>query len=143
MEHFSEEDWKLATLRAEMHCLCHAFRIDLNDPERISFPPNYLTHYYIAYNRPLRRTMFVRDFALEDRDHAGLIALISDTCEIKDGLVMPKLPQETDLEDFIRILMNFSRIRSSAEAEPSSAEPGLSSAEPEPSSADVKYIGIS
>ena len=48
-----------------------------------------------------------------------------------------------DLEDFNRILMNFLRIWSSAEAEPSSAEPERSSAEPEPSSADVKFNGIS
>ena len=48
-----------------------------------------------------------------------------------------------DLEDFNRILMNFLRIWSSAEAEPSSAEPERSSAEPEPSSAGVKSIEIS
>ena len=48
-----------------------------------------------------------------------------------------------DLKDFDRILTNFLRIRSSAEAEPSSADPEWSSAEPEASSADVKSIEVS
>ncbi|CAD7931574.1 unnamed protein product [Amoebophrya sp. A25] len=49
MEEFAEEDWMLALLRCELHTLVHAFRKDVNDPERTSFPAIHFGHYYQLY----------------------------------------------------------------------------------------------
>lgn len=46
---FTEEDWMLATLRAEMIAVMHSFRIDVNDPERQAFAAIHFPYYYQFY----------------------------------------------------------------------------------------------
>jgi len=46
---FTEEDWMLATLRAEVVCLLHSFKEDVNDESQTSFPLALLDHYYKEY----------------------------------------------------------------------------------------------
>lgn len=46
---FSYEDWTLLSLRVEFHLLLHAWKKDLNDPERPSFKENHMPFYYNKY----------------------------------------------------------------------------------------------
>lgn len=46
---FTEEDWMLATLRAEFICLLNSFKEDVNDETQTSFPLALTGHYYKEY----------------------------------------------------------------------------------------------
>merc|ERR1719293_557798 len=46
---FVYEDWVLLSLRFELHLLIHAFRKDLDDPDRPSFREQHLSYYYDKY----------------------------------------------------------------------------------------------
>lgn len=49
LEEFSEEDWMLAQLRAEIHTVIHAFKKDVHDEERLSFPAVHFGFYFQLY----------------------------------------------------------------------------------------------
>lgn len=46
---FAFEDWMLLSLRFELHLLVHAFKKDMNDPERAGFHESHLAFYYNKY----------------------------------------------------------------------------------------------
>lgn len=46
---FTDEDWMLANVRAELMAIVHAFKSDVNDEEQPSFPPTLASHYYQTY----------------------------------------------------------------------------------------------
>merc|ERR1719203_117055 len=46
---FTFEDWALLSLRFELHSLVHAFRRDVNDPERAGIHVDHLLFYYNKY----------------------------------------------------------------------------------------------
>merc|ERR1711990_1263540 len=46
---FGPEDWALLSLRAELHFLVHAFKKDVDDPDRPSFHESHLSFYYTKY----------------------------------------------------------------------------------------------
>mmetsp|Transcript_43567 Transcript_43567/g.76293 ORF Transcript_43567/g.76293 Transcript_43567/m.76293 type:complete len:1011 (-) Transcript_43567:63-3095(-) len=47
--YFATEDWALLSLRFELHLLAHAFRRDVNDPERVGIHRDHLAFYYSKY----------------------------------------------------------------------------------------------
>merc|ERR1719473_824753 len=49
MAHFVYEDWALLNARYQFHLLLHAFRKDLNDPDRPSFGEKHMLFYYHKY----------------------------------------------------------------------------------------------
>merc|ERR1719454_814554 len=49
--HFVYEDWTLLSLRFELHLLAHAFRKDLDDPERPKFHTTHVSFYMNKYYR--------------------------------------------------------------------------------------------
>ena len=48
---FNWEDWALLTLRYELHLLSHAFKKDVDDPERPGFSDTHLSFYYNKLKR--------------------------------------------------------------------------------------------
>merc|ERR1719454_936077 len=46
---FVYEDWVLLSLRFELHLLCHAFKRELDDPDRPGFTETHLAYYYSKY----------------------------------------------------------------------------------------------
>jgi len=100
-KHFSQEDWMLVSLRAELHLLLHAFRRDVNDPERTGFHEKHFDHYYSLYCRG-------RHFSLAAygaKAVGDLVALVHDTIELtKPGMQLEALhPAETPFHNFVRL----------------------------------------
>jgi len=95
---FTYEDWTLLSVRFELHLLAHAFKKDVNDPERPSFVETHLAFYY---NKYYKKAFNVKMFGVDN--NAGLIDFIKDTMKI-DGKSMLEamLQDDTPLESFVK-----------------------------------------
>lgn len=104
---FSEEDWMLANIRAELVNIVHAFKNDVNDEERPSFPPALTDSYYKTY---VQKSFHPMNFACESVE--GLISEhLSDTVSVDEkGLLSAKLEKDIPLEK-IWELVDTARIR--------------------------------
>eukprot|EP00392_Amoebophrya_sp_AT5.2_P000392 g393.t1 len=94
MEEFSEEDWMLAQLRAELHALLHAFRLDVNDEERVSFPAIHISYYYQLYSgKNFAQTLA----SFQCKNLEELTRLVPDICEHTKDLDDFALRKEKEL----------------------------------------------
>lgn len=102
---FTDEDWMLSELRAEFLFILEAFKVDVNDDTRPSFPPALWAHYYRLY---LATKQFdPRVFACKTVDDV-LKTHVSDTIVIDErGLLASK--SETLAHDAIFELANKQR----------------------------------
>merc|ERR1719247_1485673 len=93
---FAYEDWTLLTLRFELHLLCHAFKQDLNDPDRPGFAEEHLAFYY-------RKSFEIKWFNVKDLKE--LIDLIKETQSInaESGFLEAVLPADAPMDKFMRI----------------------------------------
>eukprot|EP00928_Gymnodinium_smaydae_P014127 TRINITY_DN1511_c0_g1_i1.p1 TRINITY_DN1511_c0_g1~~TRINITY_DN1511_c0_g1_i1.p1 ORF type:complete len:834 (-),score=200.58 TRINITY_DN1511_c0_g1_i1:142-2580(-) len=104
---FAYEDWALLTLRYEMFLLLHAFRKDLDDPERQAFPESHLTFYYSKY---YSKTLNPNSYAC--KSIADVLKLIKDTVEVDSNSQMKALlPEETSVDHFVKLCENHRRDR--------------------------------
>merc|ERR1712135_85019 len=71
---FAVEDWALLSLRFELHLLVHAFRRDVNDPERLGIHDTNVAFYYNKYYRKVFNT---KCFGVDT--NAQLVDLVSDS----------------------------------------------------------------
>merc|ERR1719203_809983 len=85
---FQAEDWALLSLRFELHMLVHAFRKDVDDPERLGI---HLDHLAFYYNRYFKKTLSPKDYGVES--FREIVDLVSDAV-----LVTPKSVLESTLE---------------------------------------------
>jgi len=92
---FSDEDWMLANLRAEMVHIVQAFKDDVADEERPSFPPAlYETYYKVYSNKTFNPTAFACT-SIETL----LSEHLTDCMEIDDkGLLSVKLEKDVPIE---------------------------------------------
>jgi len=95
---FTYEDWTLLSTRFELHLLTHAFKKDVNDPERPSFVENHLAFYY---NKYFKKAFNVKMFGVND--NAGLVDFIKDTIKIDAKSMMETvLADDTASETFVK-----------------------------------------
>jgi len=112
MEEFTEEDWMLATLRAELHAVMWAFKEDVNDQERVSFPCIHFPYYYQFYTGK-SFAITLASFACKTLEE--LTRLVPEMCKhtacmdefalrkeknplVSDyDLVLPALPKDADI----------------------------------------------
>jgi len=95
---FAYEDWTLLSVRFELHLLVHAFKKDVDDPERPSFVENHLAFYY---NKYFKKAFNVKMFGVND--NAGLIEFIKDTVKIDaKNMLKAELGEETPLDNFVK-----------------------------------------
>merc|ERR1712227_939075 len=80
---FEVEDWALASLRFELHLLTHAFRKDVDDPERTGI---YLEHLWFYYHKYFKKTLNPKFYGKED--FKELMTLVKDTIFFKRPLVI-------------------------------------------------------
>jgi len=98
MEDFGEEDWVLAQLRADLHALAHAFRIDVDNEEKQTFPTALFVHYYHIYSR---ERFYLWKFGCNSVEEL-VNKLVNDTVEVdEEGFLKSKLPQETSPETLL------------------------------------------
>jgi hypothetical protein len=95
---FAYEDWTLLSTRFELHLLAHAFRKDMNDPDRVSFVETHLAFYY---NKYFKKTLTVKNFGVAD--NSGLIELIKETVEINaKNMLEAKLGDDAAVDTFVK-----------------------------------------
>jgi len=95
---FAYEDWTLLSVRFELHLLSHAFKKDVDDPERPNFVENHLAFYY---NKYFKKAFNVKMFGVND--NAGLVDFIKDTVKIDEkSMLGATLPEDTPLENFVK-----------------------------------------
>jgi len=97
---FAYEDWTLLSLCYELHLLVHAFRHDVNDPDRPSFQESQMTYYYEKY--------FGKSFAdlklMNLESFGGLCELIHETVTLneKSKFVEVLLPEDAPIDKILR-----------------------------------------
>eukprot|EP00927_Polykrikos_kofoidii_P033428 TRINITY_DN2825_c0_g1_i1.p1 TRINITY_DN2825_c0_g1~~TRINITY_DN2825_c0_g1_i1.p1 ORF type:complete len:1063 (-),score=218.89 TRINITY_DN2825_c0_g1_i1:193-3357(-) len=106
--HFEYEDWTLLGLRYELHLLVHAFRHDIDDPDRLSFQEAHLTYYYNKYFRKA-----LNSECLGCKGFADIEALIKEnvTLDEKTSFIDVVLPADEPLDKFMRVTEEHRRER--------------------------------
>merc|ERR1712060_93697 len=105
---FVYEDWALLSLRFELHLLVHAFRHDLNDPERPAFHENHLSFYCNKYyHKPLN----LKSYGVSKL--AELFDMLPDTVKIsaRNSTIESQLPEDTPMENFVKLTEEHRRDR--------------------------------
>jgi len=105
---FTWEDWMLLSLRLEVHLLIHAYKHDMNDPERTSFAEAHLVFYYDKY---FRKQLNLKYFGVSTE--LELLAIINDTVEVmpKSSILEPQLSDDTPMDNFVRLAEDHRRER--------------------------------
>mmetsp|Transcript_90704 Transcript_90704/g.290750 ORF Transcript_90704/g.290750 Transcript_90704/m.290750 type:complete len:856 (-) Transcript_90704:113-2680(-) len=91
---FGHEDWTLMSLRFELHLLAHAFRKDVDDPERPGIPLDHLPFYYQKY---FHKNLTTKEYGVESV--ADIIKLVSDAVYLTPQQVLDSQLSE-EMETF-------------------------------------------
>merc|ERR1712190_443037 len=86
---FTQDDWVMASLRYELALLVHAFRKDVNDPERTGI---HLEHLPFYYNRYYKKNFIPKNFGKEKAE--DVIALVVDTVFLRDNVLETLVAEE-------------------------------------------------
>jgi len=99
-KNFSEEDWMLADMNAEVHYLLQSFKYDSADELRTSFPPALLAHYYRIY---MKNKQYNPNFYGCKSTEELFEEYFPETLKVDDrGLLTTKLPvEELKPEDLV------------------------------------------
>jgi len=92
---FTDEDWMLANIRQELVSVVHAFKEDVEDETRPSFPPTLTTHYYKEYTKKQLNPLQFQCPSIEEliKEH------LYDSLTIdENGLLGVKLDKEVDYQ---------------------------------------------
>jgi len=104
---FVYEDWTLLSTRYEIFLLLHAFKKDLNDPDRPSFNESHLSYYYNKY--------FKKSFSYQTLSVSGIqafVKLIKEVLTVDESLTLVgKLPEDTPLKNFVQTAEDHRRDR--------------------------------
>lgn len=105
---FTVEDWALLILRFDLHLLVHAYRHDLQDPERPSFHESHLAYYY---NKYFQKDLSARHFGVQSTK--DILAMVDDSVELGDRCAVLKamLSDDTPLENFVKLTEDARRER--------------------------------
>eukprot|EP00927_Polykrikos_kofoidii_P028866 TRINITY_DN2506_c0_g2_i1.p1 TRINITY_DN2506_c0_g2~~TRINITY_DN2506_c0_g2_i1.p1 ORF type:complete len:942 (+),score=205.36 TRINITY_DN2506_c0_g2_i1:76-2901(+) len=97
---FSFEDWMLLSLRFEIHLLLHAFRHDVNDPERQSFGENHVNFYY---NKYFKKALTIKNFGVEKLTQ--VLVMIKDTVDVDQHTHVLEVlfPDDTPFDNFVKL----------------------------------------
>eukprot|EP00927_Polykrikos_kofoidii_P041707 TRINITY_DN3554_c0_g3_i1.p1 TRINITY_DN3554_c0_g3~~TRINITY_DN3554_c0_g3_i1.p1 ORF type:complete len:1017 (+),score=238.02 TRINITY_DN3554_c0_g3_i1:76-3126(+) len=106
--HFTYEDWMLLSLRFELHLLVHAFRRDVDDPDRPSFHQSHLNFYF---NKYYQRAFSIESFGCTTLEE--LVALIKETIVIDktSSFVNSLCASDMPHEKFVRVVEEHRRDR--------------------------------
>merc|ERR1719174_353454 len=96
---FAHEDWALMSLRFEFHLLLHAFRNDMEDPDRQAFHESHLLFYH---NRYFRKECNPKWYGLSSS--TALVEMLKDTIELNPKSILePMLSEDTPLDNFVKL----------------------------------------
>jgi len=97
---FEYEDWVLLGLRYELSLLVHAFKRDLDDPDRPSFREAHLPYYYEKY---IGKALSLKAYNVESI--GALLDLVPDAARLdkETQFLEVLLADDTPLEKFVRL----------------------------------------
>lgn len=96
---FAFEDWALLSIAFEVHLLVHAFRKDLDDPDRPGFSDEHFPFYYQKY---YKKYFSVKGYGIEK--FAEFVDLVRDTIQLTgESLVRSKHQEDAPHELFVRL----------------------------------------
>jgi len=97
---FAYEDWTLLAARYELHLLLHAFKKDLNDPDRPSFAEGHVAFYY---NKYFKKPFQLKSFSC--KEFKDFTELVKDTmdCNEETKLLDTKLAEDTEAAHFVKL----------------------------------------
>merc|ERR1712048_820452 len=85
---FEFEDWAMMSLRYELHLLAHAFKRDVNDPDRVGIHLEHLPFYYNRYfKKPLNTKFYGVDTAKEILEHIRDTVVVSSKNQVIESLL--------------------------------------------------------
>merc|ERR1712039_395732 len=97
---FSGDDWTMLGLRHELHLLMHAFRRDVNDPERLGIHLDHLPFYYNKYyKKSISAQMYGKT------SFAELLGMVRDVAFVTEKQVL-----EAQLDDEMESLQIFIKL---------------------------------
>lgn len=98
--YFEYEDWTLLAARYELHLLLHAFKNDLDDPDRPSFPEGHVAFYY---NKYFKKPFHLKSFSC--KEFKDFIELLKDAmeCNGETKLLEAKLSKDTEAANFVKL----------------------------------------
>lgn len=104
---FAYEDWTLLSTRFELHLLAHAFRRDMDDPDRPGFVETHLAFYY---NKYYKKQLNVKNYGVAE--NSGLVELIKETVEINSkNMLEAKLADDASADTFVKVTEEHRRER--------------------------------
>jgi len=105
---FQFEDWTMMGLRFELHLLVHAFRHDVDDPERLGIHLEHLGYYY---NRYFKKALSTKYYGVDT--YKDLIDLVNDAVYVTtQNLVDSQLDAEMECWDiFVKLTEEARRYR--------------------------------
>jgi hypothetical protein len=105
---FTYEDWTLLSLRMEFHCLLHAWKKDLNDPERPSFKENHFPFYYSKY---FKKQFDLKLYGYEKLESFMDLVKEAATINATSGLFEAQLEEDLPFDDFLKFTEEHRRDR--------------------------------
>jgi heterogeneous nuclear ribonucleoprotein U-like protein 1 len=105
---FVYEDWALLSARYEVNLLLHAFKRDLDDPERPTFQESHLGFYYQKY---FHKTFNLGSFSCTKTSE--YVALIKDivAIDVDSKLLKVQLDEDTEAAMFVKLTEEHRRDR--------------------------------
>jgi len=105
---FAFEDWILLSAKVEFHLLLHAFKKDLNDPDRPSFTEKDVVFYF---NKYFKKAFNLKSFGTDKFER--LVQLVKDTVAVneKSSMLEAILPDDTLISAFIKLTEEHRRER--------------------------------
>jgi len=94
---FSKEDWLLAELQCRIHAVIHAFKEDVNDPERPSFALSNLVHYAKMYAKPVNPAFYGVESVEQFEE------LIPGSWIIQDEMLVSAHEKDVDFDVFFKL----------------------------------------
>lgn len=95
---FQYEDWTLLAARYELHLLLHAFKKDLNDPDRPTFKEAHLAYYY---NKYYNKRFIIENFGVEG--FGEFAELVKEVLAVTEkGFIEAQLPEDEAIANFVK-----------------------------------------
>lgn len=102
-KNFTDEDWMLFNARSELSSVVHAFKADVDDETRPSFPPTLAQHYYKLYSN---KALNPAQFACQTVEQL-IVEHLNDCVEVDTtGLVNSKVEKEIEFEKIFALVEN-------------------------------------
>lgn len=105
---FAAEDWALLSIMFELHLLLHAFKKDLNDPERPSFPEAHLGFYYERY---FKKQFSPASFGFKETNDFLQILKGVVTVDGANNFLGAELSEDTPAANFVKLAEDHRRDR--------------------------------